>query len=303
MASLNRSRNVTIKDVARAAEVSPSVVSRIINDDADLRVRQETRERVLRVIAELDYRTNKTARSLRLSRTNVFGLVTHDLSNPIYAEIIRGAFDGCSAAGYSMIMTDADELNRDLRRFDGLLRSHQVDGVLLLRNTVTSDRDLAQLAAASVPTVLLMDSARDGLSTVSIDDEASVYAGVRHLLEMGHGRIGHLTGLRSWRSDNRHRGYLKAMREAGIEPRPSWIRVGGWTADEGRRGMERLMSANPRAGQAPTAVFVSNTLAALGALDTARRLGVPVPQQLSIASLHDTEPFIVTRQSTAPPTA
>lgn len=279
---------VTIKDVARAAEVSPSVVSRILNDDATLRVRHKTRTRVLQVIDEMNYRPNSTARSLRLSRTNVFGLVTHDLSNPIYAEIINGTFEGCAAFGYSMIMADADALNRDLGRFDGLLRSHQVDGVLLLRNTVTSDTDLAQLSSASVPTVLLMDSAREGVSTVSIDDEAGVHQGVRHLLELGHRRIGHLTGLPSWRSDSRHQGYVRAMQEAGIDPHASWVTVGGWTADEGRQGMYRLMADNPSAGDTPTAVFVSNTLAALGALDAARRLGIAVPQDLSIVSLHDT---------------
>lgn len=288
MVSSGGTGSVTIKDVARAADVSPSVVSRILNEDATLRVRHDTRKRVLQVIDEMGYRANSTARSLRLSRTNVFGLVTHDLSNPIYAEIINGTFDGCSAHGYSMIMADADELNRDLRRFEGMLRSRQVDGVLLLRNTVASDSDLAQLAAASVPTVLLMDAAREGVSTVSIDDEASVYAGVRHLIELGHHRIGHLTGLQSWRSDSRHHGYVRAMQEAGIDPRTSWVRVGGWTADEGRQGMQQLMADNPRSGDSPTAVFVSNTLAALGALDTARQLGLSVPQDISIASLHDT---------------
>lgn len=288
MAASSGTGRATIKDVARTAEVSPSVVSRILNADATLRVRPETRERVLRVIDDLDYSANSTARSLRLSRTNVFGLVTHDLTNPIYAEIITGAFDACSTFGYSMMMADADELNRDLRRFDALMRGHQVDGLVLLRNTVASDEELARLAAAAVPTVLLMDSPRPGVSTVSIDDEASVYAGVRHLLDLGHRRIGHLTGLRSWRSDHRHQGYLRAMHEAGIEPRPSWVRIGGWSADKGRHGMHQLLAKNPRKAEAPTAVFVSNTLAALGALDAMHQQGISVPRELSIASLHDT---------------
>ena len=287
MSSSSGTGRSTIKEVARAAEVSPSVVSRILNSDATLRVRPETRERVLRVIDEMDYSANSTARSLRLSRTNVFELVTHDLTNPIYAEIVKGAFEACSVSGYSMVMTDADELNRDLSRFDALLRRQQVDGILLLRSTVASDKQLARLAASSVPTVLLMDSARRGFSTVSIDDERSVHAGVQHLLDLGHRRIAHLSGLQSWRSDNRHQGYLNAMHEAGIEPDPAWIGIGGWTAAEGREGMTKLIAAHPRATQAPTAVFVSNTLAALGALDAARRLGISVPGALSVASLHD----------------
>ncbi len=288
MPSANGTARSTIKDVARAAAVSPSVVSRILNNDATLRVREQTRQRVLRVIEEMDYQANSTARSLRLSRTNVFELVTHGLTNPIYAEIVEGAFEACSDAGYSMVMTDADELNRDLSRFDAQLRGRQVDGVLLLRNTVASDKQLARLAASSVPTVLLMDSARAGVSTVSIDDERSVQAGVQHLLDLGHRRIAHLTGLPSWRSDNRHQGYLNAMHGAGVEPEPAWVGVGGWTAAEGRQGMADLIATHSRASRAPTAVFVSNTLAALGALDAARKLEISVPGVLSVASLHDT---------------
>ena len=284
----NGTRRSTVKDVARAAAVSPSVVSRILNGDATLRVRGETRERVLRVIEEMDYNANSTARSLRLSRTNVFELVIHDLTNPIYAKIVEGVFEACSTSGYSMVMTDADELNRDLGRFEALLRGHQVDGILLLRSTMASDRQLAVLAASSVPTVLLMDSPLPGVSTVSIDDERSVYAGVKHLLDLGHRRIAHLAGLKSWRSDNRHRGYLNAMREAGIEPSPAWVGIGGWTAAEGREGMARLIADQPHTMLAPTAVFVSNTLAALGALDAARELEISVPGTLSVASLHDT---------------
>lgn len=281
-------RRLTMKDVARAAAVSPSVVSRILNNDASLRVREETRARVLRVIEEMDYSANSMARSLRLSRTNVFELVIHDLANPIYAKIVEGAFEACSESGYSMILTDADQLNRDLSRFDTILRGRQVDGILLLRSSVTSDTQLAALAASSVPTVLLMDSAGPGISTVSIDDKHSVHCGVKHLLDLGHRRIAHLTGLPSWRSDNRHQGYLNAMREAGIEPEPAWVGIGGWTAAEGREGMTRLAAAHSRTTLAPTAVFVSNTLAALGVLDAARKLGISVPGTLSVASLHDT---------------
>lgn len=281
-------RRLTMKDVARAAAVSPSVVSRILNNDASLRVREETRARVLQVIEEMDYSANSMARSLRLSRTNVFELVIHDLTNPIYAKIVEGAFEACSEAGYSMVLTDADQLNRDLSRFNAILRGRQVDGILLLRSSVTSDTQLAALAASSVPTVLLMDSAGPGISTVSIDDKRSVYCGVKHLLDLGHRRIAHLTGLRSWRSDNRHQGYLNAMRQAGIEPEPAWVGIGGWTAAEGREGMNRLAAAHRRTTLAPTAVFVSNTLAALGVLDAARKLGISVPGTLSVASLHDT---------------
>jgi len=288
MASSTGNRKVTIKDVASVAKVSTSVVSRVLSEDATLRIRDDTRERVLRVITGMGYSANATARSLRLSRTNLFGLITHDLTNPIYAEIMRGAFEAGTKSGYSMVMTDADEVNRNLNSFNALVRGHQVDGILLLRSTGASDRYLANISSSFVPTVLLMDSARPGVSTISMDDKRSVQAGVRHLINLGHRRIGHLTGLKSWRSDDRHQGYLDAMHEAGVRPDPSWIGIGGWTAAAGREGMMRLMANRPRSAQAPTAIFVSNTLAALGALSAARELRLVVPQALSVASLHDT---------------
>lgn len=288
MVTLESRGRATIKDVARAAGVSASIVSRVLNHDQTLRVRDETRARILRTVTELDYTAHDAARALRLSRTGVLGLITHELTNPIYAEIARGAFGAASEAGYSLLLSDADELNRDLRHFDELLSGHRVDGLLLLRSSATSDEQLAQVATSAVPTVLLMDAHRRGVSTVSIDDGAAVRAGVQHLIDLGHRRIGHLLGLPSWRADRRHAGYLEALHENGIHPLKGWTQVGGWTVARGREGMTRLLSSPLSARNRPSAVFVSNALAALGALDAARRLGVEVPGEVAMVALHDT---------------
>ena len=96
MVTLESRGRATIKDVARAAGVSASIVSRVLNHDQTLRVRPETRARILRTVTELDYTAHDAARALRLSRTGVFGLIIHQLTNPIYAEIARGAFGAAS---------------------------------------------------------------------------------------------------------------------------------------------------------------------------------------------------------------
>lgn len=274
----------TIHDVASAAGVSPSVVSRVLNNDQSLRVRPETRERVLSASRRLQYVANGTARALRMAQAHAFWLVVHDLSNPLYAETIRGAQQAAKLAGYVLLLGDAGELDEQLGALHELLRGRRIDGVLLQRKTNTSDRSLAKLARAAVPTVLLDDAMRDGLSAVRTDGAAAARLGVQHLIDLGHQRIGHLKGARSFRADDRHRGYLEALREAGIACVPSAVAVGGWDAESGRAGLIRLMSRpNP-----PTAIFVSNGLAALGALAAARDMGIAVPKDLSLVSLHDT---------------
>lgn len=278
---------VTLRDVAGAAGVTPSVVSRVLNDDTTLRIRGETRDRILAAVKRLDYIPNGTARALRLSRTGAFGLVTHDLTNPVYAEIVRGAHRAASEAGYQLLLGDADEVNRDLSPFDAMLRGRRIDGLLLMRSTQSSDDELTRLAARAVPTVLLLDTKRRGLSACRTDDAAGAQAGVEHLISLGHRRIAHLTGLTSFRSEQRHRGFLTALRGARIKSRPDWVEVGGWDAATGRAGMAELLARTAGSRTRPTAVFVSNILAGMGALAAARDAGVNVPGELSVVALHD----------------
>ncbi len=278
---------VTLRDVAGAARVTPSVVSRVLNHDATLRIRPETRDRILAAVEEFNYIPNGTARALRMSRTGTLGLVTHDLTNPVYGEMVRGAHRAASQAGYQLLLGDADELNRDLTPFDAMLRGGRIDGLLLMRSTRTSDSELAGLAARTVPTVLLLDTTRPGVSAVRTDDAAGVRAGVEHLIALGHRRIAHLTGLPSFRSQQRHQGYLEALRVAGIRVRRDWVATGGWDANTGRTGMTTLLDRTGGSKVRPTAVFVSNILAGMGALAAARDAGLTIPTDLSVVALHD----------------
>lgn len=274
----------TVADVARLAQVSAGVVSRLLNEDPTLRIRDDTRERVLRAADELNYTPNHAARALRSARVGVIGLAVHDVSNPVYSAIIEGAQAAALEAGYALMLADVDALVADDRVFKRLIVSGAIDGLLAQRAGTTSDALLTKLASRSMPTVLLNDRTSGGISSIAVDDHAAAKLATEHLVALGHRRIGRLQvdGPRS-RVDNRDSGWRSALEAAGIEADDRLIFSGGHTAQTGYRGMKQLLGAKDR----PTAVFVDNVLAAIGALRAAQEEGVDVPSELSVVAMHD----------------
>ncbi|MGH8967367.1 MAG: LacI family DNA-binding transcriptional regulator, partial [Actinomycetes bacterium] len=256
-----------ISDVARAAGVSAAVVSRLLRGDETLRVRTETRERVLAVAAELRYTPNEVARALRRSEVGIVGLAVHDTSNPVYSEILAGAQAEASASGFALLLADADELARNDRTFERLVRGNRIDGLLLQRGEGRADAVLARITSTELPLVLINDRAEGPVGSVALDDAAATYRATRHLVELGHTTIAHMhLGAPRERSAARTRGWARALREAGL-PAGEQLK-GGHTPAEGERAVARL------AGGASTGVVVSNVLAAVGAVSAARGLGL-----------------------------
>lgn len=274
----------TVSDVAKRANVSVGVVSRLLNGDESLRVREETKERVRAAAAELNYTPNYAARALRNARVGVIGLAVHDASNPVYSEIIAGAQAEATKAGYALMLSDVDALATDDVVFKRVISSGAIDGLLLQRAGTTSDALVAKIAAGRVPTVLLNDRTRGPIGSVAIDDYSAAHLAVNHLIELGHRRIGFLQvdGPHS-RSDRRRRGWRDALTAAGLDAPDAAVFPGGHTAEEGYRGMRQLLESADR----PTAVFVANVLSAVGALSAAHDLGISVPGEVSIVGLHD----------------
>lgn len=273
----------SIVDVARVAGVTPGVVSRLLNGDPALRVRPETRDRVLAASRELEYTPNHAARALRRARVGVLGLAVHDISNPVYSAVIEGAQTAASDRGHVLLLADVMELARDNEAFARVIRSGVIDGLLLMRAGNERDRMVARISSARVPTVLINDRSRS-LGSVALDDRAGARLATSHLLELGHRRVAllRLDG-RFARSLDRVRGWKDACTQHGIEARSEYVVGGGHTAAGGEAGMRALLELEPR----PTAVVASSVLSAIGAMASIRAAGLQIPRDISVIGYHD----------------
>lgn len=274
----------TVTDVARHAAVSTGIVSRLLNGDETLRIRDETRERVLAAAKELDYSPNHAARALRRARSGLIGLAVHDASNPIYSEIIEGAQAAAARAGYALMLADVDALATDDSAFKRIMSTGAIDGLLLQRAGTKADGLVAKVASGRVPTVLLNDRTKKPVGSIAVDDYGAARLATEHLLELGHKRIALLqVDGPATRTNRRRRGWEEAILAAGLIPNEHLVAVGGHTADSGAIGMKKLLAGPLR----PTAVFAANVLAAVGAISAASDAGISVPRDLSIIGMHD----------------
>jgi DNA-binding LacI/PurR family transcriptional regulator len=251
-----------LEDVARAAGVSASTVSRVLTRPE--LVNAETRTRVEQTIAQTGFRPSRVARRLRASRgpTSLVGLVIPDIQNPFFADVARGVEDVAQAHGYVTVLANSDEDADKERQYLDVLRAESVDGVIL--PPVSGGEDAAaRLADAGIPVVYVDRRPRRVLGdTVVIDSERGAHDATEHLLRLGHRRIGFVGG-RPQLSTSRERleGYRHALRDADVPFDPALVAEGDSRQPSGeRRTRELLTGEHP-----PTALLVSNNMMTLGA--------------------------------------
>ncbi len=267
---------VRMQDVAAAARVDTSVVSRVLSGDSTLNVRPETRRRVLDAVRELGYRPNATARALKTARTMAIGMLLPDLTNPVYAEIARGAEERASAAGYVLLMATGAAATRRA------ILEDRVDGLLYAIATTENLADVRPVA--TLPSLLVNRREPDAGPSVVVDDEAGVATAVRHLIDLGHTRIAHIGGPRAVDTARRRlSGYLGVMRERGLPTPPELVVEARFDELGGATAASRLLRLRPR----PTAIVVGNITAAIGALAAVRDAGLDVPADISVIGFHD----------------
>ena len=279
----------TIKEVAARAQVSLKTVSRVINDEAG--VHADTRERVLRVVGELGYRPDASARSLRTAQSYAIGLM-YDNPNPHYVIAMqRGVLSVCRETGYGLQIHPCDSSSLNLAA--ELVRHAQharLAGIVLAPPMSERKELVRELAAHGIPLVRVVSAATDpmdGSACVYVDDRDAAYAVTEHLIQLGHQRIGFLWGGKSHGSSwERHQGYEDALRDYGIAIEPELVVEGDYAFDDGFRGARKLLALP----EPPTAIFGSNDEIAAGVLAAARSSGLNVPYDLSIAGFEDS-PF------------
>lgn len=274
----------TISDIARAANVSPALVSRIVNNDETLRVSDDTRERVQAIIDKLDYAPNAAARSLRSAQSGLLALVVHDLTNPVYSEIVSGAQIAAARRRKAVLLGEVADLGAGIQRIEDLIGGGGVDGIILQGAGTQMDRALARAARRRMPIVLLQSGEAKDATLIRFDDEGASRMATRHLIDLGHRNIGFLgvDGELAF-SRGRQDGWTGAMADSGLSVRPSWSGDAGNGYEAGFAAAAVLMARAPEL----TAVVVSNVVAAVGVMASLRDMGRRIPDDLSLIALHD----------------
>lgn len=273
----------TMKDIARLAQVSTSTVSHVINGSRF--VSDEIREKVVRIVAELNYTPSAVARSLKVRETKTIGLLVTATNNPFFAEVMAGVEQYCQQHQYNLIIAttggDAKRLQQNLQT----LMHKQVDGLLLMCGDSRFQADIE--LAISLPLVV-MDWWFTELNADKILENSALggYLATKALIDAGHRKIGIITGnLKKSVAQNRLQGYKNALSEAKIALNPHWIVESHFDFEGGVLGIQSLLTQSSR----PTAVFCCSDTIAVGAYQAIQQQGLRIPQDLSIMGYDDIE--------------
>lgn len=267
---------VTIQDVARAAGVSITTASRVLNNKDD--VAPETYEKVRRVMQALNYTPSLAARSIRSRTTHVIGLLVPEVTDLFNQEIIKGVGVGIRGSGYDLMI-----YTRDRPALSGH-GSWEQEHVALLSSGLTDGCIVSTPAAPTFPEttpIVVIDPLGDGASVPSVvaRNRVGALAVMQYLIGLGHRRIGFIGGRPDTLSASRRfEGYKDGLAAAGIAYDPALVQPGDYTRERGQAAARQLLSLPDR----PTAIFAANDRAALGVMDVARELGLHVPQDVSV---------------------
>ena len=285
-------RTMNIKKVAEHAKVSTATVSRLINKTSY--ISPETAKKVWSAIEELGYYPNINARGLASGRSLLLGLIVSDIVNPFFPELVKSFEEYAVEKGYEIITANTNyDAARTAMRVRSLIE-RRVDGVAVM----TSEMDqtlIDELSTRGIPIVFLDTGAvQENISNVRIDYETGISEAVNHLLELGHRRIGFISGPHGLKSAKiRRSAFLKFLRKKGIIEEKELVTTGDYKINGGKAAMNRLLELAVR----PTAVLASNDLMAIGALQALRTHNLRVPQDISLIGFDD----IALTESTDPP--
>lgn len=276
-----------IKDVAKLAGVSTATVSRTLSSPDT--VAEATRERVMQAIRACGYVTNALASNFRRRRSQNVVVLVPNIGNAFFAKIIQGIEVVAIESGYRILLGDTQQSSERERAYCELFYQRQVDGVISLGRNIPFEYDRRRKTPDPKWPPIVMVSEYEGavsLPKVGIDNQLAAREMVQHLLQLGHCDIGYIDGPEdsplSWQ---RLAGYRQALGEAGIPVRETLIRRGDFTLGSGHAAAQHLLARRNR----PTALFCANDEMAIGAMNTARSLGLNIPDDLSVAGFDDIE--------------
>ena len=278
---MNTIANVTISDIARKAEVSISTVSRVLQGTTN--VTKAKREAVLAAVKELNYQPNIFARGLASGQSMAVGVLTQNFGSPFYDAIIQGVVYGLRSTGYFPIFADGQwQVKVEREAIQAMLR-RQIDGLVIIGGFLTAEE--LNIYAEQIQLIVVARCIKDfEENCITIDNFAAAKLATQHLIELGHRRIAHVTGLMDHPdARDRRRGYIKALEEAGIEPNPELIVEGDYRRQSGVLAVQMLLSK----GIPFSAVFAGNDQMAYGVRLSLYRRGIRVPEDISLLGFDD----------------
>lgn len=272
----------TIYDVGKRAGVSVATVSSVINNSSY--VSPELRKRVEAAIRELNYSPNLLARGLARQRTLTLGVLVPDIANFFFPELVRGVEDKAKEAGYTIILGNSDNQVAKEEVYLNLFLSQRVDGIVLVKAPGGTSPALERTLKKNGPPIVLMDREHTAFAadTVVADDFGGGSLATRHLLDLGHKRIGIIRGVSgASTTQERFRGYQAALRERHVKLNPDLVADGDYGIESGYTAGIVLLR------QKPTAIFVTNHMMTIGLLRAVDEQKLTCPKDISIVSYDD----------------
>lgn len=268
--------SITIQDVAKAAGVSVSTVSRVLNDRVD--VAEATYEKVQRTIEELGYTSNLAAKSLRSRRTNTIGVIALDLNDPFAIQVLLGINKAIQEFGYDLILYASGERGTSTyaaweQRHVSLINGSIADGVIIITPSAVTFPTTFPLVAIDP------HSGDTDYPAVIATNRAGALEVMEYLIGLGHQRIGFIGGRENLKSaQQRLRGYTESLQKANISLDPALIQQGDYRRRTGYRCAQELLNLPVP----PTAIFAANDESAIGTIEAAREAGLRIPDDLSV---------------------
>lgn len=273
----------TIKDVARLARVSTATVSAVINETSF--VSAPLKARVLEAVAQLAYAPSGIARSLRTQATRLVGVIVADITNPFFAELVRAIGWAAQARSYSVLLCETDHDQAKEMAALRLLAAHRADGVILAPTGPADIYFESPVSTFRKPLVMVDRVIPDApFDTVSIDNHRAAFELTRHILLLGHTRIGIVAGARHLsNSADRLAGFQDALATGGLGVDPEHVVYADFREDRARERCRVLLARRDR----PTALFVSNNQMLIGAMQAITDLALSCPDDVSLAGIDD----------------
>jgi LacI family transcriptional regulator, repressor for deo operon, udp, cdd, tsx, nupC, and nupG len=272
---------VRISDVAKLANVSTATVSRVLSNSGN--VKKETTEKVLEAIQKLNYQPNMLARQLRKLETKTILVVVPDITNTFFSKVLRGIEHVAIENDYQVLLGDTGNNIERERGYLNILRQRKADGMILL--TARLESHLLEEIASEFPVVLACEYLEGStIPTVSIDNISSARKATEYLINLGHRRIGFISGpLNVILSRDRLKGFRQAMAQHNIPIESFLVQEGDFSFESGYNMMMKFLALD----QPPTAVFASNDEMAIGAIKAIKSKGLRVPDDISVVGFDD----------------
>lgn len=279
-----KSKRVKILDVARVAGVSTATVSRALSNPAV--VSEATRMVVLEAVKKTGYRVNRAARNLRTQRSGAILTLIPNIGNPFFSQIISGIEQVFAKAEYSVLVSDTANMIDGGARLADIFLDGRADGIILLDGLLPVE-DIKALRGSEQEHLIIYAcewTEKPGIPSIRSDNRSGALQAVRHLAELGHRKIGHITGPQAnILTQVRRDGFHEAIKQQNLTTRPEWIVPGDFSLQSGVRAAECFLTMNEQ----PTAIFAASDIMAIGFVSRLHDAGVSVPGELSIVGFDD----------------